>query len=253
MLVRFVRSRFAAPLQFVLTLAVLIPASARPSFAEVKGVQPILLHCWSADSRNAMVNTISTHATRIAIGSAPYLPSNRGCNVAAGADRLANLKRAIQDLRHAGIEVDVIIHLANIHQTTVSSSLASQFLEVWTGLIVPYKDDGSVRFYISGSLEDQYTRSSYVTDGFVKMASALSNRPEDKKTLANLVATNRFFFHRSPNGNGGDGNLRFKTVLMDVNVPVTHERHGSAPDNSLTQQGGPSPTFRSPCASAIAP
>jgi hypothetical protein len=210
-----------------------------PAIAEIRGVQAVLLHCWSAESRNTIMATLAAAQTVTAISSAPYISSSR-C-VPSQTDRLANIKRITSDLRSRHLQVHLILFAGDLHDLAANPGLANNFLSIWTELIAAptYIHDAGVTFIVGSSLEDNYSGGDEAQRAFQIMANALGPRNSQdqvgaktrKDTLRNLVAVQRFTFHRSP-GPHGDAGRRTVTVLGDVSVPVSHEIHGPSPDNS---------------------
>jgi hypothetical protein len=201
---------------------------------EVKGVQIPLLQCWGSGGRAAL-KQILNRQQRVAISSAPYMLSAEGaefCKVQN--DRLANIKDIVNGFTMP--EAHVILFVGNLHAKSVESHLKTRFALLWAGLIKPNRLRMNLYWHVGASLEDELS-STQVESALGVMASGIpAAEARDFKTL---VDGGRFTFHRSP---VRTGNANYTSATVSVNgasitVPVTHEKHGRTPDNSLNREG----------------
>ena len=194
-----------------------------------KGVQAVLLQCWSPASLNRFIAVVQqAPAQTIEIGVAPYNPN---CALYAGTtDRYQNLRTVIGALRSHG-KLRITLHIGDIHETKpTQTALGSRMLDSWNLLIGRYVGDGQVSFHISPSLEDSYDKTEYKT-ALDKLVERL-----DVNSIRSLVAQGRFSFRRS-SMNSVDLTLKTHSIFRNapggaVAVPVINEYHkATAPVN----------------------
>jgi hypothetical protein len=200
--------------------------------AEVRGVQAVLLHCWTATSRNAMRDVLLAQ-NDVVISSAPFakVQNTNGtweetCRMpATQTNRLGNIARLIDDLK--GIpELHIILFAGYVHESSANSDLAANFAQIWN-VVKKYPNASNLFFHLGASLEDRYT-SSAVDSVLRKMREGV---PTSDINLFNaMVLSGHLVFHRSAvAGNGNPDNTEVAATPGYVAVPVDHEFHGGTP------------------------
>jgi hypothetical protein len=203
--------------------------------APTKGVQAVLLHCWSQQSvRNFTSTVIDTGEREIEVSFSPYIDrcnfsgensSNR--NVREDG-RFASINAVLSQLLARGIRVRVVVFLDDFKQAAVRNPLDDNARSFWARVVAPYFSDSRVSFAVGGSLEDQYRNDTRVREVFARISAGLP----DSATNGVQRLGNRFAFRRSPLSDGSvDGNPALLTYRMwnKYNAYVRHEWHGQNP------------------------